>query len=105
MVKLVLTRDGFDPEFEVINGKRLYKKYLETIGYSTTSTMPNYSYNPKNFVKYGVYLAFNIVYLDYNVNHDLVFVRKVSKKELEQCKGRYKELVEKILTEEFSKLG
>ena len=104
MVKLVQTEVGSTPLFEVVIGKRLYKKYLEEIGYSKTSTMPNYYFNPKNFVHYGVFLHYDIVYLDYNSNQDLVFVKKIDKKTLEMYKGREKELVECILTKEFSKL-
>ena len=49
-------------------------------------------------------LHYDIVYLDYNSNQDLVFVKKIDKKTLEMYKGREKELVECILTKEFSKL-
>lgn len=104
MVKLLEIESGSAPLFELVTGKRLYKKYLEQIGYSKTSTMPNFYYNPKNFVHYGVFLHYDIVYLDYNNNQDLVFVKKIDKKTLEMYKGKEKELVEGVLTKEFSKL-
>lgn len=105
MVKIVQTSIGLNPSFEVVRGKRLYKAFLEQVGYSRTSTLPIYSYNPAKFVSYGVFLFGDILYLDYNTNQDLVLVTKIDKNVLKSYKGKEKELVEQILNKEFSKLG
>ena len=104
MIKIVQTSIGLNPSFEVVRGKRLYKEFLEKVGYSRTSTLPIYNYNPVKFVNYGVLLFGDILYLDYNTNQDLVLVTKIDKNILKSYKGKEKELVEMLLTKEFNKL-
>ena len=105
MVRLKEISNGLNPSFELISGKKGYKKFLSKIGYSRTNTMPNYEVCLDNILYYDVVLSGNIIYLDYNKFHDLVLVKKITKEQEKAYKGRKKELIELILTEEFNKLG
>ena len=105
MVRLKEISNGLNPSFELISGKKGYKKFLSKIGYSRTSTMPNYDVCLDNILYYDVVLSGNIIYLDYNKFHDLVLVKKITKEQEKAYKGKIKELIELILTDEFNKLG
>ena len=96
MVKLKLLKSGSNPVFEVVIGKRVFRRFLQTVGYNRTSTM-FYEIPEEKIVKYEVFLQGNLLYLDYNPKYDFVLVRKLSKEELIKNQGNLKEYITSIL--------
>ena len=100
MVKLKCIDNGLNPVFEVVSGKRGYKKFLETIGYSRTFTMFD-KIDLSKINKYEVVFMGDLLYLDYNVNCDLVLVKKITRVEYNLNQSDLKTYFEAVLSEEF----
>lgn len=87
--------------YEVVNGKRGFKKFLTTIGFDRTFKGPGIVKIRESDIKHcNVYFDGEIVNLDFDVYRDLVIVGRIKVPPTVDCRVA----IEDYLTSEFNKL-